>query len=281
MSRCRLVLLLTLSLSSVIAEARGPADSHVIRLAPHRVVYDLSLVSSRGMRGVESARGRIAFEFLGNACEGYTLKFRQVTVLQSAEKGATTSDLRSANFESGDGKTFRFRNDNLTEGSPKTTVDGNAEQRAGGSLLVRLKSPKRTTLSLAGDAVFPNAQMKDIIASAREGRTTVALKLFDGSDDGRKTYETLAVIGARIEPRSGESLEDAARQDGVATLPRWPVTVSYFEPGRADRTPVYVLGFDLYENGVSRALRLDYGDFVLKGDMTRLEMLGEGAACQR
>jgi hypothetical protein len=33
------------------------------------------------------------------------------------------------------------------------------------------------------------------------------------------------------------------------------------------------LSFQLYENGISRALRLDYGDFVLAGEMTSLELL--------
>ena len=57
---------------------------------------------------------------------------------------------------------------------------------------------------------------------------------------------------------------------GVA---RWPVVVSYFDPGKQDATPNYILGFDLYENGVSGNLRLDYGDFVLAGKMSKYEPL--------
>ena len=257
-----------------------PAAPPPIRLAPHRAVYDLSLASSRGMRGLDGARGRIAFDFTGNACEGYALKFRQVTVVDSAETGSKTSDLRTASFESGDGKTFRFRNDSTTIGGPKTLVDGSAEKRAGGGLAVKLRSPKRQSVALGDDAVFPNAQMRDLIAAAREGRHVVPMKLFDGSDDGHKVYETLAILGDAIEPGTGEGLEPAAKQDGLAKLRRWPVTVSYFSTGRADATPSYVLGFELYDNGVSRALRLDYGDFVLKGEMVRLDLLPE-PACPR
>ena len=39
-----------------------------------------------------------------------------------------------------------------------------------------------------------------------------------------------------------------------------------------EQQPVYAITFELYENGVSRALILDYGDFVLTGEMTSLEM---------
>ena len=48
--------------------------------------------------------------------------------------------------------------------------------------------------------------------------------------------------------------------------------VSYFEEGKPDAAPNYILGFDLYENGVSGNLRLDYGDFVLSGKMSKFEL---------
>jgi hypothetical protein len=269
-----------LVLGSAAVALAGPASAQPVSgkapaLAPHRAVYDLSLASSRGARTIESARGRIAFDFTGDACEGYTLKFRQVTVIESAESGTKTSDLRTANFESGDGKSFRFRNDTGSGEGAGQSVDGSAERKANGPLSVRLRTPKRDNVSLDGEAVFPNTQMRDLIAAARAERTTVSMKLYDGSDDGRTIYETLSVIGKRIEPGKADGLEEAAKQEGLAKLARWPVTMSYFKPGKKDETPVYTLSFDLYENGVSRALRLDYGDFALKGEMTRLELFPE------
>ena len=54
------------------------------------------------------------------------------------------------------------------------------------------------------------------------------------------------------------------------------MTISYFDHAATEKsgeqTPVYAITFELYENGVSRALLLDYGDFVLTGEMTSLEM---------
>ena len=54
------------------------------------------------------------------------------------------------------------------------------------------------------------------------------------------------------------------------------MTISYFDRAAAEKsgeqTPIYAITFELYENGVSRALVLDYGDFVLTGEMTSLEM---------
>ncbi|WP_245512938.1 cell envelope integrity EipB family protein [Enterovirga rhinocerotis] len=271
---------LILSVGPAISQDAGSSSASRIVLAPHRAVYDLSLVSSRGMRSVESARGRIALEFTGDACEGYSMKFRQVTVLESAESGSRMSDLRMATHESGDGRSYRFRNDSVVQGRT-TSVDGTAERRAGAPLSVQLRTPRRQSVSLDGDAIFPNAQMKDVIAAAREGKPMLQMKLFDGSDDGRKVYETLAVIGREIKAGEGGEVEKPARQDGVSTRSRWPVTLSYFPLGRADQTPSYVLGFDVYDNGVSRALRLDYGDSSLRGDLVQLDMLPDRSGCQR
>jgi len=258
----------------------GPASAEdAVRLVPHRAVYDLSLAKSTGSRSVESARGRIAFDFTGDACAGYGLKYRQVTVLESAETGARTSDLRTATFEDGDGKAFRFKTDSGPD-AKREPVEGEAERQDGTGLTVRLKQPKRDSVTFDGDIVFPTAHMRRLVEAARAGQTTLSVKVFDGSEDGRKVYDTLAVIGRRIEPGRVDALEAAAHQERLAKLARWPVTLSYFTAGEGERTPVYVLSFDLYENGVSRALLLDYGDFALRGEMQKLDLLPE-SACQR
>ena len=105
--------------------------------------------------------------------------------------------------------------------------------------------------------------------------------MFDGSDDGRKVYDTLAVIGRRSRHRrpadKAAERDKPLREGAMATMPRWPVTLSYYIPGEGERTPIYVLSFDLYENGVSGALRLNYGSFAVVGDLTRLD-LTKGAA---
>ncbi|HEY8567474.1 MAG TPA: cell envelope integrity EipB family protein [Beijerinckiaceae bacterium] len=257
--------------------AAEQAGAEPVRLAPHRAVYDLSLGSSRGAKVVDSARGRIVFDFTGDACEGYALKYRQVTVIESSETGTKTSDLRNATFESGDGDSFRFKTDSTLNGTGNE-VDGEAARRAD-RVEVRLKQPQRASFGIDGDTVFPSMHLKRLIEAARAGETTLSIKVFDGSDDGRKMYETLAVIG-KASAGGSDALEAPARQDAMAPLRRWPVSLSYYAPGQGERTPVYVITFDLYENGVSRSLRLDYGDFVLKGDLQSLDFY-PASACQR
>jgi len=69
-------------------------------------------------------------------------------------------------------------------------------------------------------------------------------------------------------------------EPALATLKRWPVTVSYFDKtARDDQLPVYSIRFEVYENGVSRALMLDYNDFAISGELTSLE-LRNSAPCR-
>jgi hypothetical protein len=268
-------------LSSAAAFEAAGAQPAGVPLAAHRVVYDLTLArSGGGSKAVDSARGRIAFDFLGDGCEGYALNFRQVTVLESTEAGARVSDLRTTTFESGDEKSFRFKTETDQQGTRGKKIDGTAERSDAGSLAVQLQQPKRERVTVEGDALFPSAHMKRLIVAARAGETTVNVKVFDGSDDGRKVYDTLAIIGRPVQTVSSEAVEAPLRGEAMMKLRRWPVTLSYFAPGDGERTPIYIISFELYENGVSRALKLDYGEFALNGEVSRFELL-PASACQR
>ena len=123
--------------------------------------------------------------------------------------------------------------------------------------------------------------MRRIIEAARAGKTVLSFPVYDGSESGEKLYDTLTVIGKAI-PAGSQPPDDAAAQvPALAKLTRWPVTISYFDHESAkqqqtgEQTPVYAIAFELYENGISRKLTLDYTDFSISGKMTSLEMKKE------
>ncbi|MCJ2059531.1 cell envelope integrity EipB family protein [Methylobacterium sp. J-048] len=253
------------------AKAEAPAPAHDIVLANHRAVYDLSLAEGGGTRSVESARGRIVIDFRGDACRGYTMLTRQVTELSSGESGPRLSDMRSTTFEGGKGREFRFKTTTLTNNQPAAPVDGTASEQGDG-VTVKLKGgPKPFTVE--GPVLFPSEHMRHLIEAARAGQATLSAKVFDGSDDGKKIYDTFAVIGhAGTGPAADTTRDKPLREGPLAGMPHWPVRLSYYTPGVGERTPIYTLGFDLYENGVSGALKLDYGEFAILGDMTALDI---------
>jgi len=256
------------------AAAAPPADT--VFLAPHRAVYDLKLSNSRGGRGLQNVRGRILYDFVGNACEGYALQFRQVSELDSGEGKSALSDMRSTTWEAGDAKSFRFSSENLLNDKPTDSVTGQADRKKD-AVAVSLSKPKPKSVRMPLDAVFPTEHMRRIIVAAREGKTILEFPVYDGSESGERLYQTLTVIGRAIEPGEKPVEDAAAKVPELAKLRRWPVTISYFETKndkseRGEQTPVYSIAFELYENGISRALTLDYTDFTVTGEMTALDL---------
>src|SRR5439155_16128144 len=95
---------------------------------PHQALYELSLVKSRGSNSINSARGRILYNFTGSSCEGYTSEFRQVSELDSGEGKVTLSDLRSNSWEDAGGKSYRFKIETRMNEADAGRVDGSAER---------------------------------------------------------------------------------------------------------------------------------------------------------
>lgn len=261
--------------------AADPAKDKVV-LAAHRAVYDLKLSKSSGSRGIQAVRGRILYDFSGNACDGYELKFRQVSELDSAEGKPMLTDLRSTTWEDAAAKTFRFNSENRMNDRQVDVVDGSAKRTAS-AVAIDLKKPEDKKFTMPVDAVFPTEHMRLIVEAARAGKSILDFPVYDGSETGEKLYNTLTVIGRRIDSAQKPVDDAGAKIPALANMPRWPVTISYFEKrsGQAEhsgeQTPVYAITFELYENGISRALTLDYTDFTISGELTSLEIKKEKA----
>jgi hypothetical protein len=259
--------------SGAVLGSRAHALTPAVELASHRAVYELALAPSHGNSSTVSARGRILYDFAGSACEGYKLEFRQVSELDNGEGKVTLSDLRSNTWEDGAAKNFHFKSENYMNQRLIDQVDGQAV-REGGDIAVALTKPKGAKLSLDRSIVFPTEHVRRIIDAARAGKTILEFPVYDGSEKGEKIYNTLSVVGRMIPPSERVPTDAAAGQAALAGLNRWPVTVSYFDRAGAvgEQTPVYAITFELYENGISRALLLDYNDFAISGELKSLEI---------
>jgi hypothetical protein len=263
---------LAASCSSLVAAKA----EETLPLTTHRAVYELTLDKAAGAKAPAQARGRIAFDFAAS-CDGYVQNFRQITELQPAEGATKLSDMRSATFESLDAADYRFKVETKVDNVSAEEIDGKAHKGADARLGVDLSRPKRAHLDIGGPVVFPSEHLRRIIAAARAGEALLEARVYDGTGEGDKVFDTLTVIGKLQQTQPPEK---AAQAESLKGVRRWPAAVSYFEPGKRDGQPIYVLSFDLYENGVSRALKLDYGEFVLKGEMTELNIVAT-PACKK
>jgi hypothetical protein len=250
-----------------------PAGALSPEFASHRAVYELKLARSKGNSTVD-AHGRILYDFSGSVCEGYVLQFRQVSELDNGEGKTALSDLRSTTWEDGAAKSFIFKSQNYLNQQPVDVVDGRAE-RTQDKVAVTLVKPGDKTFNLEAAMAFPTDHMRRILDAARAEKTILEAPVYDGSDRGEKVYDTLTVIGRAIAPDERVPTDAAAGQLALAGMKRWPVTVSYFDrskSGSGEQTPLYSIKFEMYENGISRALVLDYNDFAIVGELTALEI---------
>ena len=263
------------SCAAALAEA-----STVLPLASHRAAYDISLVdpSSPPRTSAQtpvSATGLIAYEFRGSACEGYTSNYRQMTQMERNEGDPLSMQVNAMSYEEADGKSMRFQVDSqgLQESQP---VAGTATRGTDDDLRVQLTKPQAKSLDFGHDVLFPTQHIEHLIDAAKRGGGAIQARVYDGSDTGAKIFATLSVIG-KEETKPGEDAETATALGGIR---RWPVVISYFDEAATDSAPEYTLSFDLYENGVSGSLKLDYGAFALHAHLRKLEILPT-AACSK
>lgn len=248
----------------------GQASAATIGLVPHRAVYDIVLKEASDRSGIEGVRGRMVYEFSGSSCKGFNTKFRFVTRINVGD-GVRVTDQRSTTFEDVSAGKFRFDNKSFTDDQLDKDVSGAAAE-AGNKVTIELTGPNQRELELAGSR-FPAEHMLEVIARARKGERVFESRIFDGSEDGDQTFLTTTIVGAA--KKSADSDPETKALAPLGNSDYWPVSIAYFdEKSKGDQLPIYSQSFKLYENGVTRDLTLDYGDFVLAGKLTKLEVLG-------
>lgn len=239
-------------------------------LLPHRAVYDLKLKDASDRSGIEGLNGRMVYEFTGSACTGFTTNFRFVTRINTGEDTRLT-DQQTTTFEDTEKGEFRFETKSFTDEQLDKEVSG-AAMEADSKVKVAIDLPDPREVELTASA-FPTEHMLEVIRNARNGNRFFEARIFDGSENGDQSMITNTVIGPQQQPQK-EDAGDAAKAGEFADAAYWPVSIAYFnDGGSGDTTPVYSMSFKLYDNGITRDLTMDYGDFVLSGSLSRLDLL--------
>jgi EipB-like len=244
-----------------------------LALAPHRAIYEMTLAEARGGAGVTAVSGRMVYELTGSACEGYTQNMRFVTQMTNQKGAVTLTDLRSSSWEEGTGKRFRFNSNQFRDEKQTEATAGDAARANGADAAkVELTKPTAKHLALPQRVYFPIQHSIALLDAANSGKRFFRADLYDGSEKGEKVYDTISVIGSVVAAGGNRKLarvKNAERLDGIAA---WPVSIGYFEPNsdKTDAVPVYELTFWFFENGVSRKLFIDYGEFAIQGELAQI-----------
>ncbi|HWB45758.1 MAG TPA: cell envelope integrity EipB family protein [Hyphomicrobiaceae bacterium] len=253
-----------------------PALAEGPMLAPHRAVYDMELANTHGGSSLSAITGRIVYELTGSPCSGYSQNIRVVMQMINESGGATLTDQRLTTWEDASGKRYRFdsseyRDDKLAEAAAGDAV--RPDKSAG--VKVELTKPAKKDVSLPDHIYFPVQHMMALVDAAKAGKTSLRANLYEGSEKGEKVYDTVSVIGRRWSPERERKLEPVKNAEVLDRLPAWPVSIAHFErsDSKEDALPAYEQTFLLFENGVSRRLYLDYGNFAISGNLKEISFL--------
>jgi hypothetical protein len=254
------------------ASIAAPAFA-VPMLQAHRAVYDLSLDKASDRSGITGITGRMVYEFNGSPCDGYTVNFRFVTQIATTETTKLT-DQQTTTFEDAKGKTFSFVTKSFVDQQLDKEVKGTATKGDKG-IEVDIDKPQKNVVELAATQ-FPTQHLVELIGKAEQGEKFYETSLFDASEDANKVMTTTVVVGKKAQAdKSDPELPALAK---LGTDKYWPVDIAYFDLSNKDsgeEEPEYRISFKLHENGLTRDLMMDYGEFSMTGKLVNLSLFDQ------
>ena len=238
-------------------------------IAPHRALYSMTLASARSDSGVLDANGTMDYEW-GETCDGWTIEQRYRLKMHYAESHDVDIASSFVTWESKDGLHYRFNQRQTRNGELDQEISGEAKlDGPGKGGVAEFVKPHMHTLKLAPGVLFPSAHTILLINKAQQGETFVSRQVFDGSAD-ENAVQVSAVIGAKAtaEPAS-------AKLSPLLERPGWYVRLAFFPVDAAAEEPDYELGMRLLDNGVSRDMTIDYGDYSIRAKLDDIEALSK------
>jgi hypothetical protein len=250
----------------VIAAAfwAGTADAEI---NAHRALYTMTLGSSRTDSGVTGAHGAMAYQW-GETCDGWTVEQRYKLTLSYAESADVVIVSNFVTWESKDGLRYRFNQKETRNGTVDEEIRGEAQlDGPGKGGTITFEKPNPQTMKLPLGALFPSAHTILLLDKARAGENFVSRQVFDGATVEGAVLVT-AAIGGKVEPDPNDPLKASILQHAG-----WRVRLAFFPAAVTEEKPDYELGMLLLENGVSRDMLIDYGDYTIKAKLDSIEAL--------
>src|SRR5258708_22076771 len=233
----------------------------------HRALYTMTRGSSRTDSGVTGAHGAMAYQW-GETCDGWTVEQRYKLTLSYAESQDVVIVSNFVTWESKDGLRYRFNQKETRNGTIDEEIRGEAQlDGPGKGGTITFEKPNAKTMKLPVGAMFPSAHTILLLEKARAGENFVSRQVFDGATVEGAVLVT-AAIGSKAEPDPKDPMKAPILQHVG-----WRVRLAFFPAEVAEEKPDYELGMLLLENGVSRDMLIDYGDYTIKAKLDSIEAL--------
>ena len=261
MRRLRRVLVAA-ALALFCGGAAGAAE-----IMPHHALYTMSLGRANGDAGVTAASGTMAYQW-GETCDGWTVEQRYRLKMGYAESPDVSIASNFVTWEAKDGLQYRFNQKETRNGTDNEEIRGVAKldgKDQGGS--AEFEQPEGKSFKLPPGVLFPSAHTIFLIDKAQAGENFVSRHVFDGAT-AENAVLVSAVIGPKVEPDA-----EAAKKSPLLNRPGWRVRLAFFPADPKAEKPDYELGMLLLDNGVSRDMVIDYGEYAIRAKLEDIEAM--------
>lgn len=261
--------LLTVLAFGVLGGASAtPAAAGPVAVEPHRAVYDMSLVASRGSQAATSIGGLMEFTWR-NVCDGWAIDYKSRMRVGFGQEGTRQLSWNYSSWESDDGTRFRFFLRRYAGGQEIKRARGKAELTLGEGGTAELSQPETRSIALPADTLFPKAHTEAIVRAARAGERFLWRHIFDGTGDHGGLFGVNAAILKDLPANQDLPMQHPLLRD----VRSWRTSLAYFPAEGRTSTPESEQTMRLFANGVVGTLTIDYGDFVVVAELTELEAL--------
>lgn len=256
--------------STVVSLALIAGAASAGTILPHRAGYELSLVSTEPGSGILDVTGVLSYDW-SDQCDGWAVEQKYALQILRGDGAPVHITASYVNWESKDGKRYRFnvkrmRKSDKTE--EESEVKGEAELGAAGKPgKVRFEKPERQIVILPKDTMFPTMHTVTLIAKAEAGERFYRREVFDGAELQGPSTMTAVLLPRKPSPPGGHS------KLIPKPLPVWPFNIAVFPVGPAAEVPEFEMTIYMQANGVVPEMRMNYGDFTVKGTLKLFQEL--------
>ncbi len=257
--------------STIEKPAAAPlaAQNAKVTIAPHRAIYDMALTSVKNGSNIADVGGTMIFEW-ADSCDGWAVQQNLHLHFNYAQGDVSEVASNEVTWESKDGKRYNFNIRRLNDGKETENYRGKAVLTGKEDDKAVYTTPEGKSVVLTPETIFPSTHTEMIIAKALAGEHFFTKRVFDGTDEGGS--DDVSVFISPPQPQRFDA-GDNLSSNPLLDVPAYPVHMAFFKIDDPSGEPDYEMDLTLLSNGISRTMRIDYGDFIITGTLKAIEAL--------
>lgn len=260
---------------SINAALAAPAVSKVVakpKLASHRVVYDVSLLSTAGgAASVVHADGKMQYS-MQRVCNDWKTETVFSLDIGYELMGLNTTHWKQTTVESFDGCQFDFDVYVRENGEDRKDLSGTLSCK-GSKKRLEITLPLKNQKDFPKKLLLPVQQTEVFVKAASEGKKVLSSLVFDGTQPDSAMFMSAVFSKKEADPLPENKKIEASLLKGKVY---WVDAALYPEGNTEDDPagePLYEVGMHYYDNGITRESFQDYGPYRLISTLSELKRL--------